>query len=231
VKRTRLQEAKMSEPHFVPLSGYHEYPPDEMLRRATAFYADMRRRSVRHFSDRPVQRSVIEQCLLAASTAPSGANLQPYHFVAISDDAVKRQIRTAAEEVERGFYEKRASEEWLDALAPLGTDVSKPFLEEAPFLIAVFAQRYGLSPEGERIAHYFVTESVGIAVGMLIVAIHQAGLVTLPYTPSPMGFLKQLVSRPVNERPVLLLPVGYPAEDAAVPDVGKKSLREIATFP
>ena len=221
----------MPEPHFVPLSGYREYPSDEMLRRATAFYADMRRRrSVRHFSDRPVERKVIEQCLLAASTAPSGANQQPYHFVAISDDAVKQRIRAAAEEVERGFYEKRASEEWLDALAPLGTDIGKPFLEQAPFLIAVFAQRYGLSPEGKKIGHYFVAESVGIAVGMLIVAIHQAGLATLPYTPSPMGFLKELLSRPANERPVLLLPVGYPAEDSVVPDIGRKSLCEIATF-
>jgi nitroreductase len=202
-----------------------------MLRRATAFCADVqRRRSVRHFSERSVEREVIEQCLLAASTAPSGANQQPYHFVAISDDGVKRRIREAAEEVERGFYEKRASEEWLDALAPLGTDVSKPFLEQAPFLIAVFAQRYGLSPEGTKIGHYYVAESVGIAVGMLIVAIHQAGLVTLPYTPSPMGFMKKLLSRPANERPVMLLPVGYPAEDAVVPDIGKKSLREIATF-
>jgi nitroreductase len=156
--------------------------------------------------------------------------MQPYHFVVVSEPGVKRRIRAAAEEVERAFYEKRASEEWLDALAPLGTNVGKPFLERAPYLIAVFAQRYGLSPEGDRVEHYFVSESVGIAVGMLIVAIHQVGLVTLPYTPSPIGFLKELLDRPINERPVLLLPVGYPAEDATVPDIDRKSLHEIATF-
>jgi iodotyrosine deiodinase len=221
----------MSEPRFVSLSQYREYPPDDMVRRAAAFYADMRRRrSVRHFSDRPVERQIIEQCVLAASTAPSGANKQPYHFVIVSDPALKRRIREAAEEVERAFYQERASEEWLDALAPLGTGIGKPFLDKAPYLIAVFAQRYGLSPEGERVDHYFVTESVGIAVGILIAAIHQAGLVTLPYTPSPMGFLKELLDRPINERPVVIMPVGYPAEDATVPDIGKKSLQEIATF-
>jgi iodotyrosine deiodinase len=221
----------MPEPRYVPLSDYCEYAADEMKRRATVFCADMRRRrSVRQFSDRPVEREVIEQCVLAASTAPSGANMQPYHFVVISDPAVKRRIRAAAEEVERAFYEKQASEEWLDALAPLGTDFSKPFLDKAPYLIAVFAQRYGLSPEGKRVKHYYVTESVGIAVGVLIVAIHQAGLVTLPYTPSPIGFLGQLLDRPVNERPVLLLPVGYPADNATVPDIGRKSLPQLATF-
>ena len=220
----------MAESRFVPLD-YREYPVEEMKRRAAEFHADMRRRrSVRQFSDRPVPREVIEYCLRAAGTAPSGANRQPWHFVVVSDPDVKQQIRMAAEEVERAFYEERAPEEWLDALTPLGTGVSKPFLEVAPYLIVVFAQRFGLSPQGGRVAHYYVNESVGIATGMLIAALNQVGLVTLPYTPSPMGFLREILDRPINERPFLLLPVGYPAEDAVVPDLDRKPLREITTF-
>jgi len=215
---------------FVPLT-YREYPVAEMAQRAAAFHAEMRRRrSVRHFSDRPVPREVIEECLRATGTAPSGANMQPWHFVAVSDPAVKRQIRLAAEEGERAFYARRAPQAWLDALAPLGTDARKPFLETAPYLIAVFAQRYGLAADGSRIPHYYVRTSVGIATGILITALHHAGLVTLTYTPSPMGFLREILGRPPNERPLLLVVTGYPAADARVPEVGKKPLSEIATF-
>jgi nitroreductase len=202
-----------------------------MVRRASDFYAELRRRhSVRQFSDRPVPRSVIEDCLRAAGTAPSGANMQPWTFVAVSDPAVKRRIREGAEEQERALYEHRASEEWLEALAPLGTDANKPFLEQAPYLIAVFGQRYALTKDGRQIKHYYVTESVGIATGLLVAAIHHAGLVALTYTPSPMRFLGEILERPSNERPFLLVAVGYPAEDAQVPELEKKPLDEIAVF-
>ena len=165
-----------------------------------------------------------------AGSAPSGANLQPWHFVVIGDPAVKQQIRAAAEAEEREFYGGRAPQEWLDALAPLGTDAEKPFLETAPFLIAIFAQSYGLLPDGRKVKNYYVQESVGIATGMLITAIHRAGLASLTHTPSPMGFLNTILHRPVNEKPFLLLVVGYPSDGALVPDIGKKSLDEIATF-
>jgi nitroreductase len=177
-----------------------------------------------------VPRSVIEACLRTAGTAPSGANQQPWHFVAVSDPAVKSHIRQAAEAEEREFYERRASQEWLDALAPLGTDAHKPFLEIAPYLIAIFAQTYGMGADGGKIKHYYVTESVGIATGLLIAALHHAGLATLTHTPSPMGFLNEILGRPANERPFLLLVVGYPAENAQVPAITKKALEEIATF-
>jgi iodotyrosine deiodinase len=220
----------MTEPSFIPLQ-YTEYPPEEMQQRAAAFYAEMnRRRSVRHFADRPVPRDVIENCLRAAGTAPSGANMQPWHFVAVSDPAIKRRIREAAEEEERAFYTHRATEEWLNDLAALGTDWRKPFLETAPWLIVVFAQRYDLLPDGGKAKHYYVQESVGIATGMLITAIHQAGLVALTHTPSPMTFLSDILQRPENERPFLILVVGYPAEDAVVPDLKRKPLNAIATF-
>jgi nitroreductase len=221
----------MSEPRFIPLTGYDSYPDDEMIGRAADFYADIRRRrTVRHFSDHPVPRTVIEQCLLAASSAPSGANMQPWHFVVVSDPAVKRRIRQAAEAEEREFYESRAPQEWLDALAPLGTDAAKPFLEIAPYLIAIFAESYSLLPDGRKVKNYYVQESVGIATGFLITALHNAGLATLTHTPSPMGFLNDILDRPANERPFLLLVVGHPAEDARVPVIAKKSLSEIATF-
>jgi nitroreductase len=220
----------MTEPQFYSLA-YREYPAEEMKQRAADFYAEMRRRrTVRHFSDRPLPREIIENCLRAAGTAPSGANMQPWHFVVVTDPAVKRQIRAAAEKQERAFYERRASQEWLGALAPLGTDAHKPFLETAPYLIAIFAQRYGLSPDGTKIQHYYVSTSVGIATGILITALHHAGLATLTYTPSPMGFLREILGRPANERPFLLLVTGYPAEDAAVPGIRRKPLSEIATF-
>lgn len=220
-----------SESQFVPLSDYEEYSPGEMEARAAAFYKQVRRRrSVRHFSGRKVPRQVIENCLQAAGTAPNGANMQPWHFVVISDPAIKRQIREAAEAEEREFYGGRAPQEWLDALAPLGTDEHKPFLEVAPYLIAIFAQSYCLLPDGRKVKNYYVQESVGIATGILITALHHSGLATLTHTPSPMGFLNQILDRPKNERPFLLLVIGYPAENARVPVITKKPLSEIATF-
>ncbi|MBD3306088.1 nitroreductase family protein [candidate division KSB3 bacterium] len=200
----------------------------QIWQRSTDFYQMMQqRRTIRDFSDRPVPRAVIEQCIRTAGTAPSGANMQPWTFVAVSDPAVKRQIRLAAEERERAFYKQQASEEWLEALAPLGTSPQKPFLEVAPYLIVIFAQRYGLTPEGQHVKHYYVQESVGIATGFLIAAVHQAGLASLTYTPSSMGFLNEILQRPAHERPVLILVVGYPAEGATVPDIQRKSLEEI----
>ena len=221
----------MTDSPSTPLPDYRELDPEEMQQRAAAFYAELRRRhSVRAFSSRPVPRAVIEDCLRAAGTAPSGANMQPWHFVAITDPKIKRQIREQAELTERAFYERRASEEWLNALTPLGTDAHKPFLEDAPYLIVIFAQRYSLDHDGNRVQHYYVTRSVGIATGLLIAALHQAGLVMLTYTPSPMGFLNDVLGRPAYERPFLILVVGYPAPDATLPQVGKKPLGEIATF-
>jgi nitroreductase len=215
---------------FEPLRSYREYPPDEMLARAAAFHAELdRRRTTRHFSDRPVPRPVIEHCIRTAGTAPSGAHQQPWRFVAVSDAAVKRKLRKAAEEAEREFY-ATAPREWLDALAPLGTDAVKPYLETAPWLIAVFAERYGVNADGSRRAHYYVSESVGIACGLLIAALHHAGLVALTHTPSPMGFLSEVLQRPENEKPVLLVVAGHPAPDARVPAIRRKPLDEIATF-
>ncbi len=216
---------------LIPLSEYQKYPLEEMQQRAADFYADMRRRrTVRDFSDQPVPREIIEACLLTAGTAPNGANQQPWHFTVVSDPAIKKQIREAAEEEEKAFYSGRAGDEWLKALAHLGTDWEKPFLETAPYLIVIFAQSYGLDQTGKKTKHYYVTESVGIATGMLITAIHHAGLVSLTHTPSPMGFLRRILNRPVNEKPFLILVVGYPAKDAQVPVISKKSLDEIATF-
>lgn len=221
----------MTTASFVPLSTYREYPPKEMQQRASEFCGEIRRRrTVRDFAERPVPREVIESCLLAAGSAPSGANMQPWHFVVVGDPALKRQIRLAAEEEERAFYDGRAPDEWLQALAPLGTDSNKPFLETAPYLIAIFAQSYGIGVDGRKIKHYYVQESVGIATGLLITAIHHAGLASLTHTPSPMNFLNEILGRPKNERPFLLLVVGYPAETAQVPAITKKSLTEIATF-
>ncbi len=218
-------------PVFEPLAGYREYPPEEMSRRSAEFHDAMRRRrTIRDFSSRSVPRAVIENCLRAAGAAPSGANMQPWHFAVVSDPLLKTQIRQAAEEEEREFYQQRAPDEWLAALAPFGTDEHKPFLETAPYLIAIFAQTYGVHVDGRKIKHYYVQESVGIATGILITALHHAGLATLTHTPSPMGFLNELLGRPARERPFLLLVVGYPAEDAQVPAIGKKPLEEIASF-
>jgi nitroreductase len=221
----------MTKPKFVPLTNYREHPVEEMKQRASAFYMDMqRRRTVRHFSDRPVPREIIEDCLRAAATAPSGANLQPWHFLVVTDPVVKRDIRAASENAEHEFYNTSAPREWLETITPLGTTMHKPFLETAPFLIVIFAQSYGMLPNKRKIKHYYVPESVGIAAGILITAIHQAGLVSLTYTPSRMGFLNDILDRPDNERPFLILAVGYPAVDAVVPDLRRKSLQEIATF-
>ncbi len=222
----------MNEPSFVPLPGYREYPEDEMIDRAREFHAELkRRRTVRDFSSRPVPREIIDDCLRAATTAPSGANLQPWHFVVVGDPETKQRIRIAAEEEEREFYRHRAPQEWLDALAPLGTDEHKPFLERAPWLIAVFSQRYGRLADGRRVKHYYPTESVGLATGMLVAALHVAGLATLTHTPSPMKFLNGILGRPkAAERPFLLLVVGYPDENATVPDIGRKPLAEVVSY-
>lgn len=221
----------MSKTKFIPLPEYREFPEPEMKKRAAEFYADIRRRrTVRDFSNRPVTREVIENCLLAAGTAPNGANRQPWHFVVVGSPEIKKQIRKAAEKEEIEFYQHRAPREWLDALAHLGTDEHKPFLETAPYLIVIFAQSYKAAPEGKKHKNYYVQESVGIATGFLINALHHAGLVTLTHTPSPMGFLNGILNRPENERPYLILVTGYPAEGAKVPDIRKKSLDEIASF-
>jgi iodotyrosine deiodinase len=221
-----------TEPRFVPYSAYREYPPEEMHARVEAFERDMqRRRTVRHFSNRPVPRALIEQCLATAGTAPSGAHQQPWHFVAIQDPAIKSRIRVAAEEQEQEFYRRRAAPEWLEALRPLGTNEHKPYLEVAPWLIAVFLQRFTRLPDGRKRKHYYTDESVGIAVGFLLAAIHQAGLASLTHTPSPMGFLNELLERPKGlERAYMLVVVGYPAEGATVPDIRRKPLDAIATF-
>lgn len=221
----------MREAIFVPLESYKELPQDEMKQKASEFYELVkRRRTVREFSSRAVPKEVIENCLLAAGTAPNGANKQPWHFVAVSDPDVKKKIRVEAEKEEHEFYNRRAPEDWLDDLRPLGTDENKPFLEEAPYLIGIFAQSYNLDEEGEKEKHYYVKESVGIATGILITALHNAGLATLTHTPSPMGFLNEIMGRPSHEKPFLLLVVGYPAEGVTVPDITKKSLDEISTF-
>lgn len=221
----------MGDQKFIKHSSYKEYSLEEMRQRARSFYKDMkRRRTIRDFSDREVPRDIIEDCIKTAGTAPNGANKQPWHFAVVSDPDVKKEIRQAAEEEEREFYENRATEEWLEALAPLGTDPNKPFLEEAPYLIAIFSERYGIKENGDKETHYYVKESVGIATGMLITAIHNAGLASLTHTPSPMGFLNDILDRPDNERPFLLLVVGYPKQDVQVPDITKKSLGEIASF-
>ncbi len=221
----------MTDARFVPLASYREYPVAVMKERAVVFSADLqRRRTVRHYSSRPVPRGIIEDCLRAAGSAPSGANMQPWHFVVVSDPEVKRRIREAAEEEEEKFYGERAPREWLEALDPLGTDDEKPFLETAPYLIAIFVQRFAVAAEGRKVKHYYAQESVGIATGMLIAAIHNAGLVSLTHTPSPMGFLNEILGRPDSERPFLLLVVGYPADDALVPNIERKPLSEISSF-
>jgi iodotyrosine deiodinase len=221
----------MTEPKFVPLEAYREYPAAEMIKRTSQFAEDMqRRRTVRQFSDKPVPKEVIKNCIRAAGCAPSGANKQPWHFVVVSDADRKRQIREAAEAEEHEFYTKRAPRAWLEVLAPLGTDERKPFLETAPCLIVVFEQRYGVTPDGKKVKHYYTQESVGIATGVLITAVHNAGLVALTHTPSPMGFLNEILKRPGHERPYLILVTGYPSKDAKVPEIERKSLSEIATF-
>jgi iodotyrosine deiodinase len=221
----------MTDARFVPLSSYSQYSHEEMGKRAASFREYMhRRRSVRSFSDKQVPRGVIEDCLLTAGSAPSGANMQPWHFIVVSDAAIKQKIRQAAEKEEYEFYHGLAGDEWLGALSSLGTEHKKPFLEEAPYLIVIFRQDWGVSEDGKKVKHYYVSQSVGIATGLLIAAIHNAGLVCLPYTPNRMGFLRELLGRKINERPFLVLVVGYPAEGVMVPDIERKGLDEIATF-
>ena len=222
----------MPESPMDPLQDYVEYPPEQMLVRAREFADDMqRRRSVRDFASRPVPRALIEECLRAATAAPSGANQQPWRFVAVSEPGVKRRIREAAEAEEREFYARRAPPDWLEALAPLGTDADKPFLDVAPWLIAVFIRRFERRADGTKVKHYYTDESVGLATGLLIAACQRAGLATLTHTPSPMGFLNEVLGRPKDlERPFLLLVVGYPAADASVPRITRKPLSDVATF-
>jgi iodotyrosine deiodinase len=207
-------------------------PPDDVARRASEelLALMLRRRSVRQFAPDPVPRELIENALRTAGTAPSGANQQPWSFVVIADEAVKQRVREAAEHEERLLYSRRASEEYLRAIEPIGTDAVKTHITDAPYLIVVLEQPWGLEPDGTKRKHYYVRESVGIAVGLLITALHTAGLATLTHAPSPMGFLKEILGRPENERPFLLLPVGYPADGAVVPTLEKKPLEEIATF-
>ena len=221
----------MKAPRFVSAPKIDTGTDKELIERSKEFYAMMqKRRTVRDFSDRPVPRELIEHCLSAAGTAPSGANLQPWHFVAISDADVKREIRIAAESEEKEFYKHRAPKAWLEALAPLGTDWHKPFLETAPWLVAVFAQPFRILSDGTRSPTYYAIESVGIATGILVTAVHSCGLASLTHTPSPMGFLNRILKRPSHEKPFLLLVVGHPAQDARVPDISRKLLAEIGSF-
>jgi iodotyrosine deiodinase len=216
--------------HTIPLD-YQEYPVEEVQERALEYYENMkRRRTVRDFSAHHVPLDIIQNCLRTADTAPNGANQHPWHFVVVSDPEIKHQIRKAAEKEEKDFYKSRASNEWLEVLAPLGTDEHKPFLETAPYLIAIFAKVHGIDEQGKRVKHYYVNESVGIATGLLISAIHHAGLASLTHTPSPMRFLNKILQRPEQERPFLLLVVGYPEKNATVPDIMRKSLPEISTY-
>lgn len=217
-------------PQTVPL-GFTEYAPDEMAARAEAFFGEMdARRSVRDFSDRPVPRALIEAAIRTAATAPSGAHMQPWTFVAVSDPDVKRRIRAAAEAEEREAYSGRMSAEWRAALAPIGTDADKPFLETAPWLVVLFAQRTGRDAAGKPVKHYYVQESCGIAGGLFVAALHHMGLATLTHTPSPMRFLSEILGRPPNEAPFILFPVGFPAVDARVPDLARKSLGAVAVW-
>jgi iodotyrosine deiodinase len=220
-----MKQAEFVSLEFTPLSEV------DMIKRARDFYTQLkRRRSVRDFSDKSVPKEILEQALLSAGTAPNGANQQPWHFVVVSNPDIKKKIRIAAEEEEREFYKNRAPEEWLNALAPLGTDAHKPFLETAPYLIAIFAQAHGVKEDGTKVKHYYVNESVGIATGFLVAALHNAGLACLTHTPSPMNFLNEIVNRPSNERPFVVLVVGYPADDAKVPVITKKTLEQTTTF-
>lgn len=221
----------MSEAPHIPLPDDRAFSPAERIERARSFVQEASlRRTVREYSSEPVDFAVIEAALQAAGSAPSGANLQPWHFVVVRDPEVKSKIRAAAEREEKRFYEERAPREWLEALAPLGTDWRKPFLETAPYLIAIFVQPYGLREDGSRMKHYYAVESVGIATGILITALHWAGLATLTHTPSPMGFLNEILGRPDHERAFLLLVAGLPAEGATVPDIQRKDLDEIVSI-
>lgn len=216
---------------MIPLSGFVRRSPQILLQRAERFAAEMqRRRTVRHFAPTPVPREVMAACLRTACAAPSGANLQPWHFVAVSDAGLKKRIRDAAEVEERRFYNERAPAEWLEALAPLGTDEHKPYLEVAPWLIAIFVRKTDRMKDGRTRPNYYAVESVGIATGFLTAALHHAGLATLTHTPRPMGFLNQILKRPPEEKPFLLLVAGYPSERATVPDIPRKHFQDLVTF-
>ena len=220
----------MTEPRFVPYRP-DRLPEAEMLSRARAFFEEMDgRRSVRHFSPDPVPRELLEQAIRTASTAPSGAHRQPWRFVAVRDPETKRRIREAAEEEERRSYGERMPPEWLEALEPLGTGWRKPYLETVPWIVVVFEEVVGVREDGGPRKNYYVKESVGIACGLFIAALHHMGLATLTHTPSPMGFLREILGRPRNERPFILFPVGYPADDAEVPDLVRKPLEEVAVW-
>ena len=218
-------------PRLVPLTSLPHLDDDELLERATLLRVNLtRRRSVRQFPNRTVSNAVIDACLRVAASAPSGANRQPWHFVVVQDPELRKKIRLKAEAEERAFYRGGAPDDWLEALAPLGTDENKPFLEEASHLIIVFAQRHGVGSDGDRMKHYYVQESVGIATGMLISALHQTGLASLTHTPSPMRFLTAILDRPANERPFLILAVGHPATGAEVPDITRRPFDDVVTY-
>lgn len=211
--------------------AFQELTEPEMKQRAESFNKLMQaRRTVREFSSRAVSREIIDQCLATAGSAPSGANRQAWHFAVVSDPSIKKQIRLGAEKEEAEFYSSRAPQDWLDALTPLGTDSNKPFLERAPYLIVIFGQKFVIDKTGKKQKNYYVTESVGIATGLLIAALHNAGLATLTHTPSPMKFLNQILQRPTTEKPMMVLVVGYPEAGARVPDISRKSLKEIASY-
>ena len=217
----------MPEPRFVPLA-FRRLSEDDQLERSRRFLARAcERRSIRDFSREPVPYELVENAIATAGTAPSGAHQQPWTFVVVSDADVKRRIREAAEEEERKSYDGRMPDEWLEALRRIGTDWHKPHLEDAPYLVVVFEQAYGLRPDGSKVKHYYVRESVGIAVGLLLASLHEAGVATLTHTPSPMGFLREILERPENERAYVAIPVGYPAEGCVVPDLERKPLDEI----
>ena len=220
----------MDETSFIPYS-HKSYPIEEMQQRSKNFHKSIQqRRTIRDFSDKPVPEEIIVNCLKSAGTAPSGANRQPWHFSVVSDMEIKKQIRKAAEEEEKKFYSGRAPDEWLEALEPLGTDENKPFLEVAPYLIVIFSEAYGLDDKGNKIKNYYVPESVGIATGILITALHNAGLVTLTHTPSPMNFLREILGRGENERAFLILVTGFPSKNVTIPNIQKKKLEDYTSF-
>ncbi|RMD49652.1 MAG: nitroreductase family protein [Ignavibacteria bacterium] len=216
---------------FVPYNSPFNFTEEEMIQKSREFLSLMKsRRTLRMFSEKEVPMEVIRNCIKVAGLAPSGANMQPWHFVVVTNKEIKRKIRLAAEKEEKEFYENRAPEDWLNALEPFGTDSNKPFLEKAPVLIAVFEKKFDYDEKGEKIKHYYTKESVGLAAGFLITALHLSGLVSLTHTPSPMNFLNEILNRPSNEKPFLLLVTGFPSKDAVVPNISKKSLEEIASF-
>ncbi len=221
----------MTKPEFIPYKHTRHTSDDEMLNRSKTFYDIMNtRRTIRQFSDQVVPRKIVEHCLMTAGTAPSGANQQPWKFVVVADSKVKAQIRAGAEKEEREFYSHRASDEWLDSISHLGTNASKPFLETAPILIVVFEEKYGLDKVGNKSKRYYPTESVGLATGLLITALHHAGLASLTHTPSPMAFLNNVLDVPINYKPFLILVAGHPVPDVTVPNIKRKTLSEIAEF-